>query len=283
MAQCMNSPAAAHHGDVCTPPATTPVSKKCAVLRDEMRNRGIECLEFAPAIELILDEAGLSLRGGPREHRDQRNHSRAGEGGHLDHRRHWPAAYPGLSDHQSLRRHRRRAGAWHTGPERNLIYIDTMQYHPTGVAYPIQIEGQLVTEKVRTLGAQLTDVDGAQFIMPLEPRDVVSAAIIRECRDNRGIDTPTGQVGVWLDSPMIDLIRGEGTIGRELPAMVRQFARYGIDITREPMLVYPTLHYQNGGIKIGVNGETNVARPVRGRRSIRRRSRPEQAHRQLHP
>jgi succinate dehydrogenase/fumarate reductase flavoprotein subunit len=40
--------------------------------------------------------------------------------------------------------------------------------------------------------------------------------------------------------------------------MVRQFGRYDIDITREPMLVYPTLHYQNGGIRIGVNGETSV-------------------------
>jgi succinate dehydrogenase/fumarate reductase flavoprotein subunit len=40
--------------------------------------------------------------------------------------------------------------------------------------------------------------------------------------------------------------------------MVRQFARYGIDIVKEPMLVYPTLHYQNGGIKIGVDGETTI-------------------------
>ena len=57
---------------------------------------------------------------------------------------------------------------------------------------------------------------------------------------------------------MIDMIRGEGTIARELPAMVRQFRRHNIDITREPMLVYPTLHYQNGGIKIDTEGATNV-------------------------
>jgi succinate dehydrogenase / fumarate reductase flavoprotein subunit len=133
-----------------------------------------------------------------------------------------------------------------------------MQYHPTGVAHPVQIVGQLVTEKVRTLGAQLANASGEQFIMPLEPRDVVASAIIRECRDDRGIKSPTGEVGVWLDSPMIDIIRGEGTIARELPAMVRQFARYKIDIIKEPMLVYPTLHYQNGGVKIGVNGETSV-------------------------
>jgi succinate dehydrogenase/fumarate reductase flavoprotein subunit len=140
-----------------------------------------------------------------------------------------------------------------------LIFIDTMQYHPTGAVFPLPILGQLVTEKVRTLGAQLVNSVGEQFIMPLEPRDVVTSAIIRECRENqRGLKTPNGDNGVWLDSPMIDVIRGEGTIARELPAMVRQYRRFNIDITREPILVYPTLHYQNGGIKIDIEGATNV-------------------------
>ena len=140
-----------------------------------------------------------------------------------------------------------------------LIFMDTMQYHPTGAVYPMQILGQLVTEKVRTLGAQLVNAEGEQFIMPLEPRDVVAAAVIRECHERqKGVRTPAGQLGVWLDSPMIDMIRGEGSIARELPAMVRQFGRYNIDITKEPMLIYPTLHYQNGGIKINVDGATTV-------------------------
>jgi len=134
-----------------------------------------------------------------------------------------------------------------------------MQYHPTGAAYPVQILGQLVTEKVRTLGAHLVNIDGEQFIMPLEPRDVVASANIRECQDrHKGIETPAGQVGVWLDSPMIEIPRGTGTIARELPAMVRQFSRFDIDITKEPMLVYPTLHYQNGGIEINADGATSV-------------------------
>ncbi len=95
--------------------------------------------------------------------------------------------------------------------------------------------------------------------MPLEPRDVVASAIIRECKEyHRGIVTTSGEAGVWLDSPMIDIIRGEGTIARELPAMVRQFGRYNIDIIKEPMLVYPTLHYQNGGIRIDPSGATTV-------------------------
>jgi succinate dehydrogenase / fumarate reductase flavoprotein subunit len=58
---------------------------------------------------------------------------------------------------------------------------------------------------------------------------------------------------------MIDMIRGEGSIAREVPAMVRQFGRFGIDIVKEPMLIYPTLHYQNGGIRINPDGSTTVA------------------------
>jgi succinate dehydrogenase/fumarate reductase flavoprotein subunit len=53
---------------------------------------------------------------------------------------------------------------------------------------------------------------------------------------------------------MIELIEGPGTIEASLPAMVRQFKRFGIDITQEPMLVYPTAHYQNGGIAIRPDG-----------------------------
>ena len=63
---------------------------------------------------------------------------------------------------------------------------------------------------------------------------------------------------VWLDTPMIEIRRGPGTVKRELPAMVRQFGRHGIDIAKEPMLVYPTLHYQNGGVEITADCATNV-------------------------
>ena len=78
----------------------------------------------------------------------------------------------------------------------------------------------------------------------------MTASIIRECseRDN-GVDTGNGK-GVWLDTPMIEKIGGEGTIMKRIPAMWRMFAKYGIDIRKEPILVYPTLHYQNGGLDI---------------------------------
>ena len=85
---------------------------------------------------------------------------------------------------------------------------------------------------------------------PLETRDVAAASIIRECSTRaNGVETGNGQ-GVWLDTPMIEKIGGEGTIMKRIPAMWRMFDKYGIDIRKEPILVYPTLHYQNGGLDI---------------------------------
>ena len=139
-----------------------------------------------------------------------------------------------------------------------LLYADTLQYHPTGAAFPQQIFGALVTEKVRSLGAKLVNRDGKAFMHPLETRDVAAASIIRECSDrDEGVDTGSGKA-VWLDTPMIEKIGGEGTIEKRIPAMMRMFASYGIDIRKEPILVYPTLHYQNGGLHITPDGQTDV-------------------------
>jgi succinate dehydrogenase/fumarate reductase flavoprotein subunit len=228
------------------------------VLRDEIKNRKINYLEYTAAVELILDEKGqiagaVLLNMETQELMIARAKAvilATGGIGRL-HIQGFPTTnhYGATADGLVLAY---RAGA-------QLIFIDTMQYHPTGAVYPLQILGQLVTEKVRTLGAQLVNSRGEQFIMPLEARDIVTSAIIRECQERGlGLKTPNGEVGVWLDSPMIDMIRGEGTIARELPAMVRQYRRFNIDITREPILMYPTLHYQNGGIKIDTEGATNV-------------------------
>lgn len=70
--------------------------------------------------------------------------------------------------------------------------------------------------------------------------------------------TPDGQYGIWLDSPLIEILHGSGTIERAFPAMFRQYKRFGIDIRVLPMLVYPTLHYQNGGVEIEENCHTCV-------------------------
>ena len=228
------------------------------VLRDEVRNRQIDVLEFAPVVELILDDKGQAA-GAVLMNLETREMSlvrakavviATGGGGRL-HYQDYPTTnhYGATADGLVIAY---RAGA-------KLIFMDTMQYHPTGVAYPQQIVGQLITEKVRTLGAQLTSIDGEQFIHQLDTRDVVASAIIRECRERgKGLVTSTGQPGVWLDSPMIDIIRGKGTILRELPAMYRQFKRFDIDMTEEPILAYPTLHYQNGGILINADAATEI-------------------------
>jgi succinate dehydrogenase / fumarate reductase flavoprotein subunit/L-aspartate oxidase len=92
----------------------------------------------------------------------------------------------------------------------------------------------------------------------LDTRDVVSSSIIRECEEGRGIRTMSGRIGVWLDTPLLDAEHGPGTVEKHFPAMMLQFERFGIDISKDPVLIYPTLHYQNGGVKIDTNSETNV-------------------------
>ncbi|MEE8354741.1 MAG: FAD-dependent oxidoreductase [Candidatus Bathyarchaeia archaeon] len=147
--------------------------------------------------------------------------------------------------------------AYHVGA--NLRDLDSTQFHPTGAAFPEQIVGQLCTEKLRARGAQPLNIDGELFVYPLETRDVEASALIRECYGReKGITTPTGMRGVWLDTPLIEVINGEGTIEREFASMLRNFNKFGIDIRKEPMLVFPTLHYQNGGVEINTRCETNV-------------------------
>jgi succinate dehydrogenase / fumarate reductase flavoprotein subunit len=65
-------------------------------------------------------------------------------------------------------------------------------------------------------------------------------------------------IGVWLDTPLIDLIGGKGTFLRRFAGIHSRFKKYDIDPITEPILVYPTQHYQNGGIQTNVNGEANI-------------------------
>lgn len=224
-------------------------------LRDEVLNRGIPVVEFTSAIELILDENGKAA-GAVLLNMETKDIliARAktviiatGGAGRM-HYQGFPTSnhYGATADGLVLGY---RAGA-------KLLYADTLQYHPTGAAYPEQIFGALVTEKVRSLGAKLVNRDGKVFMHPLETRDVAAASIIRECNARgEGVETGSG-LGVWLDTPMIELKNGEGTIEKRIPAMMRMFAKYGIDIRKEPILVYPTLHYQNGGLDITADGMT---------------------------
>ena len=226
-------------------------------LRDEVVNRRIPVADFTAAIELILDTDGkaagavlMNMETGERMVARARAVIIATGGAGRMHYQGFPTSnhYGATADGLILGY---RAGA-------KLLYQDTLQYHPTGVAFPQQIFGALVTEKVRSLGAKLINGEGEAYIHPLETRDVNAAGVIRECSVNgKGVNTGMGKA-VWLDTPMIDMIHGKGTLEKRLPAMLRMYLKYGIDIREVPILVYPTLHYQNGGLEINEDGQTCV-------------------------
>ena len=228
------------------------------VLRDEFRNRNIPSLEFYPVIELLKDTDG-KVAGGvlwnfeTGEYKIVRAKATilaTGGFGRL-HIRGFPTTnhYGATCDGVVIAY---RAGA-------KLRDVDTVQYHPTGAAYPQQIIGLLLTEKLRAMGAQPVNSEGEAFVFPLEPRDVEASAFIRECYTNgKGIKTPTGMMGIWLDTPMIELKNGKGAIDKAFPGIVRMFERFGIDMKKDPVLVFPTLHYQNGGVETDPDGKTTV-------------------------
>ena len=225
-------------------------------VRDEVINRKIPVIEFTAAVELIKDDKGqvagavlLNIETGDYLVAKAKTVVIATGGAGRLHYQNFPTSnhYGATADGLVLGY---RAGA-------PLLYQDTIQYHPTGVAYPSQIFGALVTEKVRSLGAMLVNKDGEAYAHPLETRDVSASAIIRECANGKGVETPLGS-GVWLDTPMIEILGGEGTIEKRIPAMMRMYLNYGIDMRKEPILVYPTLHYQNGGLEIGGDGFTKA-------------------------
>ena len=228
------------------------------VLCDEIRNQEVNVLEFSPAVELLLDDqgqcAGAVLYNFDTDQycvvRAKATLLTTGGIGRL-HIQGFPTSnhYGATADGLIMAY---RAGA-------RLLYIDYIQYHPTGVAWPEQMLGLLVSEALRAQGAQMVNVDGDMFVDRLETRDALSAAIIRECGDRgKGVLTPTGMLGTWLDTPLIDIIGGEGTFLRRFAGIHSRFKKYDIDPAKEPILMYPTQHYQNGGVETNVHGETNI-------------------------
>jgi succinate dehydrogenase / fumarate reductase flavoprotein subunit len=173
-----------------------------------------------------------------------------------------------------------------------LMDMEFMQFHPTGMVWPPSVRGTLITEGVRGEGGTLRNKDGKRIMFDyipelyasetadkepeadqwlrestsgisskarrtpdLLPRDIVARAIHSEVRAGRG--SPHG--GVFLD---IHSRRSAEDIKRKLPAMYHQFKELGdVDITREPMEVGPTAHYTMGGIR--VDPETQESR-IRG-------------------
>ena len=177
--------------------------------------------------------------------------------------------------------------AYDAGAE--LIDMEYMQFHPTGMVWPPSVRGLLVTEGVRGEGGILLNKDGRRFMFDEIPdaykaqtadneeegwrycqgdknarrppelltRDHVARCIVREVREGRG--SPHG--GVFLDISWIKkhLSNAEEHIRKKLPSMYHQFKKLAdIDITRQPMEVGPTSHYIMGGVR--VDADTQMSR-----------------------
>jgi L-aspartate oxidase len=132
--------------------------------------------------------------------------------------------------------------------------LDALQYHPNGGAWPANMQGYSIPETTRAYGAVLLNADGEEFTDSLGPRDEVSKAIFDEVAEGKGVETPDGRPAVYLDTTRI----AEADAEISLPYMLRRYRAAGIDPLGEPILTYPVLHYQNGGLVIDTNAETTL-------------------------
>ncbi len=138
--------------------------------------------------------------------------------------------------------------AYEAGAE--LMDMEFVQFHPTGMVWPPGVQGILVTEAVRGEGGVLRNKDGERFMerydpekMELSTRDVVARAIYTEAREGRG----TEHGGAYLDISH----KPAEYVKRKLPSMYHQFRELAdVDITQGPMEVGPTCHYMMGGIRV---------------------------------
>jgi L-aspartate oxidase len=133
--------------------------------------------------------------------------------------------------------------------------LDALQYHPNGGAWPENMQGYSIPETTRSYGAVLLNADDEEFTDSLGPRDEVSRAIFDEVASGKGVETPDGRPAVWLDTTRIS----ERDAEISLPYMLRRYRAGGIDPLAQPILTYPVLHYQNGGLVIDEQGETTLA------------------------
>ncbi len=145
--------------------------------------------------------------------------------------------------------------AYQAGAE--LLDMEFVQFHPTGMVWPPGVQGLLVTEAVRGEGGLLRNQSGERFMerydaqrMELSTRDVVARAIYTEVREGRG----TEHGGAFLDISH----KPAEYVKRKLPSMYHQFLELAdVDITKGPMEVGPTCHYMMGGVR--VDAETGAA------------------------
>jgi succinate dehydrogenase / fumarate reductase, flavoprotein subunit len=140
----------------------------------------------------------------------------------------------------------------------DLVDMEMVQFHPTGMVWPEKAVGLLATEAIRGEGGILLNSKGERFMknydperMELAPRDVVARANYNEIISGRG----TEHGGVWLD---VTHLRKE-VIQDRLPTMYQQFLELdGIDISKEKMEVAPTAHYSMGGVVADIKCTTKI-------------------------
>ncbi|MBI4364739.1 MAG: fumarate reductase/succinate dehydrogenase flavoprotein subunit [Candidatus Latescibacteria bacterium] len=146
------------------------------------------------------------------------------------------------------------------GAGAELIDMEFVQFHPTGMVWPPGVQGILVTEAVRGEGGLLLNAKGERFMerydpkrMELSTRDMVARAIYTEVKEGRG--SPHG--GAFLDISH----KPAETVKKKLPSMYHQFKEFAnIDITKQPMEVGPTTHYAMGGVRVDADtGAATVA------------------------
>ena len=132
--------------------------------------------------------------------------------------------------------------------------LDALQYHPNGGAWPTNMQGYSIPETTRAYGAVLLNSEREEFTDSLGPRVEVAQAIVDEVEAGRGVQTEDGRPAVYLDTTRIP----ESDADVSLPYMLRRYRAAGIDPLREPILTYPVLHYQNGGLVIDRDAETTL-------------------------
>lgn len=138
----------------------------------------------------------------------------------------------------------------------DMLDMEQVQFHPTGMLYPDSRRGVLVTEAVRGEGGKLFNKNMERFMKKydergeLATRDVVARAIYNEIMEGRG----TKNGGVYLDVTHLP----PEIIEEKLETMLLQFLDVGVDIRKEAMEVAPTAHHFMGGVRINPNCETNI-------------------------
>ena len=140
----------------------------------------------------------------------------------------------------------------------DLVDMEMVQFHPTGMVWPEKALGTLATEAIRGEGGILLNSKGERYMkkyyperMELGPRDVVARATYNEILDGRG----TQHGGVWLDVTHLS----KQKILDRLPTMYEQFKNInGIDISKDKMEVGPTAHYSMGGVVVDMKCRTKI-------------------------